>query len=99
MGPAQFIPTTWNLFKNQVIANTGRGSANPWNVEDSFYACGLFLKDAGASASGYGEANAAARYFGTGVYGYPQGVKQRADCIQSFIDTGAMSASCQAMIF
>lgn len=98
MGPAQFIPTTWDLFKNQVASYTGR-PANPWNVEDSFYACGLFLQDAGANASGYGEQKAAARYFGTGIYGYPQGVKQRADCIQTFIDTGAMSSYCQGLIF
>lgn len=98
MGPAQFIPTTWDLFKNKVASFTGR-AANPWNVEDAFYACGLFLQDAGANASGYGEQKAAARYFGTGIYGYPQGVKQRADCIQTFIDTGAMSAYCQGLIF
>lgn len=98
MGPAQFIPTTWMMFRDQVASYVGH-KANPWNVTDAFYANALFLKDAGATASGYGEANAAARYFGTGVYGYPQGVKQRADCIQSFIDTGAMSATCQNMIF
>ncbi len=98
MGPAQFIPTTWMLFRNQVATYVGH-KANPWNVTDAFYANALFLKDAGATASGYGEANAAARYFGTGAYGYPAGVKSRADCIQSFIDTGAMSIACQNMIF
>jgi peptidoglycan hydrolase CwlO-like protein len=98
MGPAQFIPTTWDLFKDKVAGFTGR-AANPWNVEDAFYACGLFLQDAGANSSGGGEQKAAARYFGTGIYGYPQGVKQRADCIQTFIDSGTMSAYCQGLIF
>jgi len=59
MGPAQFIISTWNLYKNQVTATLGR-SANPWNIKDAFLASGFLLKDNGASTS---EFKAAMRYF------------------------------------
>jgi len=97
MGPAQFMPSTWYLFKNQVAAYVGH-APNPWNFTDAMYAASLFLKDAGANANAYGERTAAKRYFG-GDYGYPSGVAAKATCIQTFIDTGAMSASCQAKLF
>lgn len=98
MGPAQFMPTTWNLFKDQISAITGR-AANPWNIEDAFYAAALFVKDAGATATGKGELKAAARYFGSGAYGYQNQVQVRASCIEKFIAEGSMSAKCEAMIF
>ena len=97
MGPAQFMPTTWNLFKDQISAYVGH-APNPWNFTDAMYAASLFLKDAGANANAYGERTAAKRYFG-GDYGYPSGVAAKATCIQTFIDTGTMSASCQAKLF
>ena len=98
MGPAQFMPTTWNLFKDQISSITGR-AANPWNIEDAFYAAALFVKDAGANAQGKGELKAAARYFGSGAYGYQNQVQVRASCIEKFIAEGTMSAKCESMIF
>jgi len=47
MGPAQFIPSTWMLYKERVKSITG--SSDPWNVKDAFVAAGLFLADYGAS--------------------------------------------------
>lgn len=49
MGPAQFIPSTWNLYKDRVIGITGK-AADPWDIKDSFLAAGLYLADYGARA-------------------------------------------------
>lgn len=49
MGPAQFIPSTWNLYKDRVKAITGK-AADPWDIKDSFLAAGLYLADYGARA-------------------------------------------------
>jgi membrane-bound lytic murein transglycosylase B len=49
MGPAQFIPTTWKIYKPKIEAITGQ-MANPWKVRDAFLAAGLYLKDFGANS-------------------------------------------------
>ncbi|MDP2930453.1 MAG: lytic murein transglycosylase, partial [bacterium] len=59
MGPAQFIPSTWNIYKSKVKAQTGK-AADPWNITDAFLAAGIYLKDLGASTS---EWRAAMKYF------------------------------------
>ena len=63
MGPAQFIPTTWLLFKARVGALTGHTPPSPWNVEDAFTASALYLADSGAkSQTEAGEIRAAKAY-------------------------------------
>jgi hypothetical protein len=63
MGPAQFIPTTWLLFKDRTASLTGHNPPNPWNIEDAFTASAIFLADAGASAqTRAGELRAARTY-------------------------------------
>ena len=63
MGPAQFIPTTWLLFKDRVSSLTGHNPPNPWNVEDAFTASALYLADTGAtSRTEAGEIRAAKAY-------------------------------------
>ncbi len=63
MGPAQFIPTTWLLYRERVASLTGHNPPNPWNVEDAFTASALFLADAGASSKTQaGETRAAKTY-------------------------------------
>ncbi len=98
MGPAQFIPSTWNLFADRLQSLLGV-AADPWGIKDSFTAAGLYLSDLGASAQTAGtESRAASRYYG-GSSAYARSVASRASCIQSFIDTSTMSSSCQDLIF
>ena len=65
MGPAQFIPSTWVLFKHQVAAVTGK-PADPWNIKDAFLAGGFLLKDAGAAAQTYNKEWCAAMVYFSG---------------------------------
>jgi peptidoglycan hydrolase CwlO-like protein len=97
MGPAQFIPSTWMLIKNKVCSITGKPSANPWSVRDSFLAAGLYLRDLGAASN---ELLAAGRYFGApGLLSYDSTVVQRANCLQTFIDKGTISDLCLNLVF
>lgn len=61
MGPAQFIPSTWMGYKDQVTAVTGK-PANPWDIRDAFMAAAIKLK-AGGAGTVDGEWAAAMRYF------------------------------------
>ena len=48
MGPAQFMPTTWQDFKKRITKITGNNPPNPWEPKDAFVAAGLYLSDLGA---------------------------------------------------
>jgi len=50
MGPAQFIPSTWMAYKDEVAKLVGRSFANPWNIEDAFVAAAVKLARGGATA-------------------------------------------------
>ena len=52
MGPAQFIPSTWVLYRDKVKAITGK-EADPWNIKDAFLAAALYLRDSGAANQTY----------------------------------------------
>jgi len=98
MGPAQFIPSTWNLFTDRLKVLLGK-APDPWGIKDSFTAAGLYLADLGASAqTTASESKAAGRYYGVSG-SYNSMVMRRANCIQIFIDSGTMTTSCQNLIF
>ena len=48
MGPAQFIPSTWNIYRSRLEAVLKK-PGDPWNIKDAFLASGLYLADSGAS--------------------------------------------------
>jgi membrane-bound lytic murein transglycosylase B len=64
MGPAQFIPSTWNMVRGQVATAVGKTIADPWNPQDAIMASAILLKDLGAASGTYeAERNAACRYY------------------------------------
>lgn len=63
MGPAQFIPSTWMIYKDKLKAITGK-PGDPWNIRDAFLASALYLADYGAAKQNYdAEWKAAMIYF------------------------------------
>jgi hypothetical protein len=66
MGPSQFIPSTWELFKSRIGSAVGVDSdqADPWNPSHAFVATAIYLADLGAGVQSYSaERNAACRYY------------------------------------
>ena len=64
MGPAQFIPSTWQLFAPRIQSALNVTLANPWNPRDAFMASAIYLSDLGAINGSYtGEKNAACKYY------------------------------------
>ncbi|MEK7610517.1 MAG: lytic murein transglycosylase [Patescibacteria group bacterium] len=67
MGPAQFIPSTWQTYESRISSVTGNRPPSPWTVRDAFTGSGLFLADLGADAGGYtAERTAALKYYAGG---------------------------------
>ncbi len=98
MGPSQFIPSTWELFKARIGATVGVSAdqANPWDPEHAFVATAIYMSDLGATASSFtSERNAACRYYSgascqpgrkpANVF-YGDQVMQKAEEIQANID-------------
>ncbi len=98
MGPSQFIPSTWELFKDRIGLAVGVSGdqADPWNPQHSFVATALYLSDLGATSVSYtSERNAACKYYSgssckpgrkpSNVF-YGDQVMQKAEEIQNNID-------------
>jgi len=72
MGPAQFIPSTWILYKDRIAQVSGQNPPNPWNPRTAFIASSLLLKDNGADGgTRESERRAALRYFAGGGWNNP----------------------------
>ncbi len=94
MGPAQFIPSTWMLYKERLATITGTNPPNPWDARTAIFATSLLMLDNGADKgtraaerlaalryfAGWGNANKAAYAF------YGDGVMEFADDYQRDID-------------
>src|SRR3989344_3767072 len=64
MGPAQFIPSTWMLYKDRIADISGQRPPNPWDARTSLFAAALLLMDNGADKGTRAtERLAALRYF------------------------------------
>jgi membrane-bound lytic murein transglycosylase B len=64
MGPAQFIPSTWNIIQPSLRAATGKAMPDPWIPADAIMASAILLRDNGAAAQTQAaERTAACRYY------------------------------------
>jgi len=73
MGPAQFIPSTWEMYAGKVTRITGNSPANPWNTQDAFAASATYLSELGAIAGNYSaERRAALKYYAGGNWANPK---------------------------
>lgn len=66
LGPAQFIPTTWLGYEEEVSRLTGHNPPSPWNVEDAFTASAIKLARAGANKQTKAGETAAAKAYISG---------------------------------
>jgi len=91
MGPAQFIASTWQLFKTRIATAVGAKVANPWEPKHAFIASAIYLSDLGADTQLYSdERNSACRYYsgsscspGSINFTYGEQVMQKAANIQN----------------
>lgn len=95
MGPAQFIPSTWNIIRGQLSNALNKSLPDPWNPRDAFMASSILLKGNGAAAQTYtAEREAACKYYsgrgcsapGVSNAFYGNAVMERAKKIQVDID-------------
>jgi membrane-bound lytic murein transglycosylase B len=96
MGPAQFIPSTWLLYKDRLTASTGDSPPNPWQPRVAIFAVGMLMADNGADqGTRDSERRAALRYFaganwnkasyafyGDGVMGFRDDYQQDIDVLE-----------------
>lgn len=93
MGPSQFIPSTWAMYKGRIAEYSGESPPNPWNPRTAIFATALLMMDNGADdGTRAAERKAALRYFAGGNWSKPayafygDGVMELADKFQKEID-------------
>jgi len=94
MGPAQFIPSTWMLYKDRLSKLVGQNPPNPWSPRTAIFATAVLMADNGAdNGTRASERLAALRYFagwgnaGKSAYAfYGDAVMRFADEYQKDID-------------
>lgn len=98
MGPAQFVPSTWDSYSPAVAQLTKDNPPSPWNDADAFVAAALYLKDnmtgcemLYSTALGQ-ERCTAAKYYAGGdwqnyLWTYGEAVVERAQSFASDIQT------------
>lgn len=89
MGPAQFIPTTWEANQTKIATALGKSKVSPWEPQDAFMASGIYLAELGAANGNYtAERTAALKYYAGGAWNqkknafYGDGVMAKARNIQ-----------------
>lgn len=91
MGPAQFIPSTWNIIVPSLKNSLSKDLPDPWNPADAIMASAILLRDLGAANQSYSaERNAACKYYSGrtcpasgGITSYGNKVMERATNIQN----------------
>jgi membrane-bound lytic murein transglycosylase B len=64
MGPAQFIPSTWQLYQARIAKASGQNPPNPWDPRTAVFATAIYMGDLGADAgTASAERTAALKYF------------------------------------
>jgi len=72
MGPAQFIPSTWMLYKDRLTRLTGEASPDPWSARTAIFATAMLMADNGADGGdAASERKAALKYFAGGNWAKP----------------------------
>jgi membrane-bound lytic murein transglycosylase B len=102
MGPAQFIPSTWQLYQARIATASGQNPPNPWDPRTATFATALYMEDLGADAgTTASEREAALKYFAGGSWQNPsfafygndvmcltQKMQQQIDVINGVQDSG-----------
>lgn len=95
MGPAQFIPSTWMIYKSKIESITGKTPADPWNIYDAFLAAALYVKDYGAASQKEndewraamiyfsGSTNTKYRFYGDSVINIAKGLEDDIKAIEA----------------
>jgi len=93
IGPAQFLPSVWLAYADQVSRLSGHKTVNPWDVGDAFIAAAIKMAQAGADErTANAEWKAAQIYFAGKrwnnpiYYFYGDQVMELAGVIQSQLD-------------
>jgi membrane-bound lytic murein transglycosylase B len=72
MGPAQFIPSTWQLYQARIAKGAGQNPPNPWDPRTASFATAIYMSDLGADAgTAASERTAALKYFAGSHYTNP----------------------------